>query len=160
MSFFEPVSESYISEVISRPTTNHCLKKYAGQGHWYAHWPRLLTCLLQLVHFRVPWRKALYNLPLNLRSTLSNTPVIALLQILRFPLRLSNVLLPHKPVTILPIMTCYPSSSQRTECSTIQIQPWLVFVTTYSWLSINIVKSFWCFWIYPQLLILAIMMHS
>ena len=49
--------------------------------------------------------KALYNLPLrNLRST----PVIALLQILRFSLRLSNVLLPHKPVTILPIMTCYP----------------------------------------------------
>ena len=53
--------------------------------------------------------KALYNLPLrNLRSTLNNTPVIALLQILRFSLRLSSVLLPHKPVTILPIMTCYP----------------------------------------------------
>ena len=64
--------------------------------------------------------KALYNLPLrNLRSTLSNTPVIALLQILRFSLRLSNVLLPHKPVTILPIMTCYPIRYSWTNMRTI-----------------------------------------
>ena len=32
MSFFEPVSESYISEVISRPTTNHCCEKVCWPG--------------------------------------------------------------------------------------------------------------------------------